>query len=56
MKKVTLSVELYKEGKTFGMYIGDEMGGSGIDVKGDTREEVIAKATPYLADYMEEVK
>jgi len=49
-----LDVELYKEGETFGAYISDNVGGSGISVKGATPEEVASNLSPYLADYFYE--
>lgn len=45
-----VSIELYLEDGKFGLYLADECGGSGVDVKGDTPEEAAAKITPYIAD------
>ena len=50
-----LSIELYKEDGKFGVYIGDE-NGSGIDVKGDTAEDAIENAKPYLLDFFYEME
>ena len=33
------------------MYIADNMGGSGIDVSGNTIDEVIENGKEYLKDY-----
>lgn len=53
---INLNIELYKEGKTYGAYIGDNNGGSGIDVKGSTPEETAEELAPYIADYLHGLK
>ena len=53
---IYLNVELYKKGKSYGAYIGDDCGGSGIDVKGSTPEEAAEKLKPYIVDYLYELK
>jgi len=53
---IYLNVELYKEGKVYGAYIGDNGGGSGIDVKGSTPEEAAEELKPYIADYLHKLK
>lgn len=52
---INLSVELYNENGKFGIYIADECG-SGIDVKGDTPEDAIENAKPYLLDFFYEME
>lgn len=52
---INLSVELYKEDGRFGVYLADD-GGSGIDVKGDTPEDAIENAKPYLLDFFDEME
>ena len=49
-----LSVELYREDDRYGIYIADNKGGSGIEVEGDSPEDVANQAAPYLADYFYE--
>ena len=49
-----LLLELYEENGTYGVYISDDIGGSGIDVKGETPQEVCENAVPYMVDYFEQ--
>lgn len=42
-------------GKGFDLYMGDDCGGSGISVTGETADEAIENLIPYLRDYMEQV-
>lgn len=53
-KSVNLDVELYRNGDLFCGYISDNIGGSGIDVKGDTPQQLAEKLAPYIADYFYE--
>lgn len=46
-----LTLELYCENGKFGIYLSDNVGGSGIDVKGETPEEAAENIAPYIADY-----
>ena len=42
-------------GKGFDLYIGDDCGGSGISVTGETADEAIENLIPYLREYLEQV-
>ena len=57
---INLDLELYHEpGKNSGnwcIWIGDRIGGSGIDVKGSTKEECAEEAAKYLVDYLYRLK
>lgn len=48
---INLSVEIGRDCNDFYMYISDNMGGSGIDVSGNTVDEVIKNGKEYLKDY-----
>jgi hypothetical protein len=49
---VNLNVEVYvEEDGIYGIYLSDEMGGSGISVKGDSPEDAANQIAPYIADY-----
>lgn len=48
---VRLSIELYREGDVFGIYLSDYQGGSGIEVIGNTPQEAAKNLAPYIADY-----
>jgi hypothetical protein len=51
---MNVNIEFYYENGVYGAYIGSD-GGSGIDVKGGTREECAENLTPYLLDFLYEV-
>lgn len=51
---INLSVELFKDGKDYGIYMSAE-NGSGIEVTGSTPEDAIENAKEYLLEYFEEV-
>lgn len=46
-----LTVELYTENGMKCAYIGDDIGGSGIKVVGETAEELADTMKPYIVDY-----
>lgn len=46
-----LNVELYIENGHYCAYIGDNNGGSGIKVNGETAEELAENLKPYIIDY-----
>lgn len=48
---INLSVEIGRDDDGFYMYLSDNMGGSGIDVSGNTVDEVIKNGKEYLKDY-----
>lgn len=52
---VEIDINKASVGKGFDLYIGDDCGGSGISVTGETTDEAIANLIPYLRDYMEQV-
>ena len=51
---VRLSLELYRNGNGFGIWLSDDVGGSGIEVVGNTPEEAANNIAPYIADYFYE--
>lgn len=51
-ESINLDLELYHENGQYGMWISDRIGGSGIDVKGSTKEECAQEAAKYLVDYL----
>ena len=52
---VEIDINKASVGKGFDLYVGDDCGGSGISVTGETIDEAIANLIPYLRDYMEQV-
>lgn len=48
---VRLSLELYRDGDGFGIWLSDDFGGSGIEATGSTPEEVANNIAAYIADY-----
>ena len=52
---VELDISKSSVGKGFDLYIGDDCGGSGISVTGETADEAIENLIPYLRDYMGQV-
>lgn len=51
---VRLSLELYRKGNGFGIWLSDDTGGSGIEVLGNTPEEAANNIAPYIIDYFYE--
>ena len=52
---VEIEINKASVGKGFDLYMGDDCGGSGIEVSGKTADEAIENLIPYLRDYMEQV-
>ena len=52
--EVRLSLVLYKKGKEFGIWLSDDIGGSGIEATGETPEEAANNIASYIADYFYE--
>jgi hypothetical protein len=48
---VRLSLELYRDGNGFGIWLSDNLGGSGIKATGNTPEEAANNIASYIADY-----
>ena len=48
-KHITLGLDF--ESGVYGIYLGDNNGGSGITVTGSTPEEAAENIKPYIADY-----
>ena len=48
---VKVSLQLRKNGNGFTIWLGDDLGGSGIEVTGSTPQEAANKIAPYVADY-----
>lgn len=51
MKEKHITLDLYFENGEYGIYLGDNNGGSGITVTGNTPEESAENIKPYIADY-----
>lgn len=51
---VNLSVEIYRDDDGFAAYLADDIGGSGIEVKGSTPKEVSENLVAYIEDYFYE--
>ena len=50
-----IEIEFYKDGDSYGAYISDDCGGSGIEVCGTTPEELAGNMKLYLEDYAVEL-
>ena len=46
-----LSLELYRDDNGLGIWLSDNVGGSGISVTGTTPDEICVKLAPYICDY-----
>lgn len=51
MEEKHITLDLYFENGEYGIYLGDNNGGSGITVTGSTIEETVENIKPYIADY-----
>ena len=51
---VNLSLNLYRDGDGFGIWLSDDFGGSGIEATGNTPEEAADNIASYIADYFYE--
>ena len=49
-----ITLDLYFENGVYGIYLGDNNGGSGITITGKTPEDVARDIAPYIADYFYE--
>jgi len=47
-----IEIEIYKSGNGYGAWISDNCGGSGIEVNGESAEEVADNMKPYIMDYV----
>lgn len=56
MNEINLTVTLYKENGVYGIYIGDNMGGSGITVQDVNATTVAHSACNYITDYLMRLK
>jgi hypothetical protein len=52
---VEIDISKASVGKGFDLYMGDDCGGSGISVTGETADEALENLIPYLRDYLEKV-
>lgn len=46
-----ININVIKESDGLSLWVSDDFGGSGIEVEGDTPEEVAENLLPYLIDY-----
>jgi len=53
--EVNLSLNLYRDGDGFGIWLSDDFGGSGIEATGNTPEEAADNIASYIADYFYEI-
>ena len=49
---MNFDLNLEYNGESFCAWLCDDCGGSGIEVYGDTANELIENLTPYLSDYL----
>ena len=47
-----ININVIKESDGISLWVSDDFGGSGIEVEGDTPEEVAENLMPYLIDYL----
>ena len=52
MDEIRLTLELYKTDTGYGIWLSDELGGSGIGVLETTKEACAEQITPYITDYL----
>ncbi len=46
-----ININVIKESDGLSLWVSDDFGGSGIEVEGNTPEEVAENLLPYLIDY-----
>ena len=51
-----ININVIKESDGLSLWVSDDFGGSGIEVEGDTPEEVAENLLPYLIDYFSNEK
>lgn len=52
MNEINLTLNLYKEDGVYGIYIGDNIGGSGIGIKNKNEAIAALEACNYIIDYL----
>lgn len=48
---MTITIDVQLTNGTFDLFVGDDFGGSGISIKGESAQETAEKLLPYLVDY-----
>ena len=51
MDEVRIDLTLYKTENGYGIWLSDNIGGSGIEIEGATKEECAKNVAPYIEDY-----
>jgi len=51
MGEVRIELTLYKCDNGYGIWLSDNIGGSGIEVEAPTKEECANEIAPYIEDY-----
>lgn len=52
MEEIKITLTLYKTDDGYGIWLSDDMGGSGIEVEEATKEECANGIAPYIEDYL----
>lgn len=52
MEEIRIQLELYKTESGYGIWLSDDLGGSGIKVESATKEECAQEIAPYIEDYL----
>ena len=52
MEEIRIELTLYKGDSGYGIWLSDNMGGSGIEVKAATKEKCAEDIAPYIEDYL----
>ena len=49
---MNIRLDLYKTDNGYGIYLSDEIGGSGIEVEESTKEKTAKQIALYIEDYL----
>ena len=52
MEEITITLTLYKTSNGYGIWLSDQIGGSGIEVEETTKSECAKNIAPYIEDYL----
>jgi len=52
MEEIRIELTLYKTEDGYGIWLSDDMGGSGIEVEAPTKEKCANEIAPYIEDYL----
>ena len=52
MEEIRIELTLYKTEEGYGIWLSDNIGGSGIKVEETTKAKAVESVAPYIEDYL----